>query len=548
MSFREWRWVGGWTALVTVLITLPHWLASRFPPGGRQFLGSFWSPHDLSQYKAAMYEAAVSGSWLVHDRLTPEPHEPALIYPVYVALGKLASTAHLDLSVVYWMAVTLSRAFLMVAIYLFSAAVLDNLWQRRAAFFLIIGSSGLAAFLGVAEIALPSLANDPILRPEWNFPEVNTLLTLFTYPHLIMALGLLLLAGRSYVLWMKQGRWLHLATLIVAVVFLGFANPFSLIPIAAALGISLAVEVVFLRRPALRHGAAALSVWAIVIPFFVYNWMTFARDPFWGAVYGTQNVLPTPNPLILVSGLGVIVPLAALGIRGMFRRSNRSGLFLCSWIVVSLVLAYTPLPFQRRFAFGVHPLLGVMAVYGLAAIFTGTEDRKPVSTHRFLSEKRARYVLIVLLGFSSLTFYLQTVATPLPLGRGEVLRNLVFEQQAVIDASRWLSDETTAQDIVLAHERSGNYLAGEIPGRVFVAHRTASLNPEMKREELRIFADGATEDVERHRILDTSGADFLFYGPYERTLGSFQPKDADFLALAYKNSEVEVYRYVRSDR
>jgi len=78
MSFREWRWVGGWTALVTVLITLPHWLASRFPPGGRQFLGSFWSPHDLSQYKAAMYEAAVSGSWLVHDRLTTHPNSQLL--------------------------------------------------------------------------------------------------------------------------------------------------------------------------------------------------------------------------------------------------------------------------------------------------------------------------------------------------------------------------------------------------------------------------------------------------------------------------------------
>jgi 6-phospho-beta-glucosidase len=60
-----------------------------------------WSPHDFSQYAAAMREGAAAASWLIHDHLTGEPHAPAFMYPLYVGLGKLAGLLHLDAQAVY---------------------------------------------------------------------------------------------------------------------------------------------------------------------------------------------------------------------------------------------------------------------------------------------------------------------------------------------------------------------------------------------------------------------------------------------------------------
>jgi hypothetical protein len=69
---------------------VPYLLAYSQAAEGHVFVGMLWTPQDFAQYGAAMREGAASTSWLVHDHLSGEPHEPVLMYALYVALGKLA--------------------------------------------------------------------------------------------------------------------------------------------------------------------------------------------------------------------------------------------------------------------------------------------------------------------------------------------------------------------------------------------------------------------------------------------------------------------------
>ncbi|MBI4494742.1 MAG: hypothetical protein HY690_18355, partial [Chloroflexi bacterium] len=87
-------------------------------------LGSFWFYRDFSQYLAAMQEGARSSSWLVHDHFTAEPHQPILMYPLYVGLGKLATALRLELLAVYYLAEVLGRVALLGALYQFGALFL----------------------------------------------------------------------------------------------------------------------------------------------------------------------------------------------------------------------------------------------------------------------------------------------------------------------------------------------------------------------------------------------------------------------------------------
>src|SRR3972149_6853194 len=111
MTGKEWRWISPWMVLIVFLVALPYFMATAFPPEGFRFTGNFWVSGDLSQYKAAMREGAASSSWLIHDHLTPVPHEPALIFPFFVALGKVASWAGLEIDTVYRTTMFLAQAF-----------------------------------------------------------------------------------------------------------------------------------------------------------------------------------------------------------------------------------------------------------------------------------------------------------------------------------------------------------------------------------------------------------------------------------------------------
>src|SRR5690349_11296875 len=109
-------WLGGACVVLLLLCALPYLVAAAFGPPDLARLGTFWFVRDFSQYQAAMREGASGASWLIHDRFTAEPHQPVLMYPLYVGLGKLAALLHVSDLAVFAAAEWLGRVGLLAAI------------------------------------------------------------------------------------------------------------------------------------------------------------------------------------------------------------------------------------------------------------------------------------------------------------------------------------------------------------------------------------------------------------------------------------------------
>ena len=83
-------------AAATFAGLLPLVLAGCCAPPGATGFGMAWFLNDYAQYESAIRQGAQQPGWLIYDVFTPEPHQPALMFTLYVWLGKLSALAHVS--------------------------------------------------------------------------------------------------------------------------------------------------------------------------------------------------------------------------------------------------------------------------------------------------------------------------------------------------------------------------------------------------------------------------------------------------------------------
>src|SRR5215210_7629525 len=110
VSRDEWRWLLYVGVALLALLAVPYvaWLV--WGPADLVHVGSFWYPGDFPVYLAAMDQGARSGSWLIYDRFTPEPHQPVFMFPVYVGIGQLAALVRVAPLTLYYAGEIAGRA------------------------------------------------------------------------------------------------------------------------------------------------------------------------------------------------------------------------------------------------------------------------------------------------------------------------------------------------------------------------------------------------------------------------------------------------------
>lgn len=533
---REWRWVSACALLLLALMAVPYGFALLRPPDGFALARTLYYGNDLSQYLAAMSDGQASSSWLIQDHLTSEPHSPALMYPLYVAAGKLAGLLGMDPLWLFSTCVVLSAGALVFAGYAFAATFLDSVRERRMALLLLLFASGLGIW-----IAAVTATDAPTAHPRlfaFDRAEVSTFLLPFGPPHLPLAMASLLLAGRALAAWSWGGPAGWLAVLSLAVLGIALANPFSLASlVAVSTGYALVKWVRAASFP-YREAVAAVLVAAVSAPLMANSLLTFGLDPFWGATYGRQNLTGSPPAWVLGIDLGVLVPLALVGaLWSPGRRESR--LFLAVWTLTLLAMMYLPVPFQRRFGFGLQPAVAVLAALGLGTI------------GGFLRRARARAVWRA--AFLGLTCTLAFTGTALgfanlvmaSFGSGGLGRT-VFEPLDNFEAANWLALHSRQEDVVLSSLETGNFLAGKIRGRVVLGHYAGTLDASRKEGLVRSFFDPTATPRDRRRIVAEGRVTYVFLGARERALGGEPLTAADGFRLVYETGGVRIYRVERS--
>lgn len=547
IQVSEWRWVFGCAVAVLGLAAVPYALALLHPPEGHLLAKTLYYGNDLSQYLAAMGDGRASDAWLVQDHLTSEPHAPALMYPFYVLLGKLAGLVGLPSSPVFALSVVMSVLALVFAGYGFAAALVDSVRERRLALLFILFASGLGIWVAALSIQEGS---QQVGRSVFAYDraEASSYLLPFGPPHLPLALAMLLLWGRGLVQWVRGGSaedsasqefgWASLGLLLLATLAVGLLNSFSLVSMVAVAIVHVLARWILTAHFPRRQATAALLVAGVSAPLLAVSFATFALDPFWSAAYGDQNQTSSPPLWALMVDLGVLLPLAVVG--ALWGKAGRDARLLLSvWAVTLVALMYLPVPFQRRFGFGLQPAVAVLAALGVARLGSLLSASRPS-----LWRPGAFRVAVSTLAFGGtmLGYALLVMAGQGVGGLGKA----IFEPVSSFEASDWLALQSTADDVVLASPETGNFLAGRIRGRVVAGHDAGTLDAPRKAAMVNSFFHPSATPAERRRILAEERVTFIFVGTRERLLGGGSLPGGEGFTLAHTAGDVRIYRVERS--
>jgi hypothetical protein len=468
---------------VVALTTLPTLLAA-IPPEGLTGFGTVMFVNDFAQYEAAMNHGRRTGDWLLVDHFTPEPHRPALMFPMYVALGRLAGLVGTSWEPPYRVAELIARIALGSMLVAFGRRfALGN--RRGATIALLLAGSGIGLWASIAQLVAgvgePYAGNGSY--------ELNTYLLFFGTPH--AAIGMALTLAALWILMeandrLNRSRILILGACLIA---LGLIHPFNVVSVGLASGFLVALA--WFERKNWRPGLiAALVVGLCAAPFVVYNGLTFALDPFWGSTYGAQNKLPSPSPAELIVDLGVLL----LGLVGIVAGWRAGGTMrpLALVAAVLFVAMYAPVPFQRRLGFGVTPLLAILTMVALEWI----------GAHRPRLVRPLTGLVFALALTSTLFFYggmlfSTRLNTPIPAYRAT---------PELAAARQWLAINAEPSDVVLGSWDVVNYLAGDLPGRTAGGHPVATAHVEERRARAReLFASAE----QQRNLLRAEGATYV---------------------------------------
>jgi hypothetical protein len=550
---REAWWYLGVIGLALLITSMPVILAYAQRSYGLGFVGMLWTPPDAAQYFAAMREGAASSSWLIHDHLTTEAHQPVLMYVTYVALGKLAWVLDSGQRLTYHLTELGARAALVLAVLLLARAALPTALQRRIALVLVLFGSG--PFLFVAMLDTVSGASYGLNPADIWQPEFSSVVLLHTAPHMMLGVACSLLAVRAYLLaWSGHARLGGvLGTLAACAV--GLTNAFSVVLLGAAVAAHLGVMWIRHRRFPVGPFLAATAMLLAAGCFLIYNALMFRRDPFWSQTYGAIAGMVSPGPIEVLLLIGGTAVLAVPGLAILLRTGTPAQWMVLAWIVSGAVLMYIPTGVERRFALGLQPVLAVAAAPAVAAAWD------LLRAGRLPARAILRPLILTLFVFSCFgsTLPIKSVIFGTALGQtagtmptgstsSESLRPFTspwvsaFYPVQLDDAAAWLARETGPDDNLLADPWTSNMLASHVDGRFYVGHGVATPS----------FGDKAVRVLEAYQssspdalvaLMREQRLRYVVYGPYQRAIGIQHPSSAS-LNLVYSRNDVEIFEVV----
>jgi uncharacterized membrane protein len=257
----------------------------------------------------------------------------------------------------------------------------------------------------------------------------------------------------------------------------------------------------------------------------LYLGYSFTQDPFLSA-WTSQNLILSPNLLHYVIAYGLILLPSLMGISRVVQGRNHKGLLLLGWVILFPILAYAPFNLQRRLPEGVWVALLVLAAIGLG---DWLEDKVKVE----------RWV-----GRAFLSFGLLSSLLLLAAGMDVAIRpkEPAFRKYEEVEAYSWLNEEAEPKSVVLATYATGNGLPAWASVRVVIGHGPESVYLEELEPQVDAFYGDMMTDAERLQFIRDYDVGYVWYGPREKAIGSWNPARSEYLALAYSYADISIYR------
>jgi hypothetical protein len=401
-------------------------------------------------------------------------------------------------------------AVLLGALYAALAGVVERREARQTAFGLLCFSSGLGW------IALFAVGGEA--RP-WDLwvPESNTFLTLLAFPHFAFAMAAMTVTLVGWYQAIRTDRWGPAAWATLAAFLLAWVHPFDL-PVVLGTGVGWAL---LQGGAGLRFVApGALSATAVVA---YLQFGVISANPVFRA-WVDQGDMTMSDPVPFLLGLGLLLPLAAVGLRSAEPSARLFGL----WALVTTVLLFLPVSVSRRFVEGLHVPLAILGAFG----WLGVRDR--LQRAGLAGRLGAGAVVTGLVASTALVwlrFLLVAVQAPRPFF-------VSAEEMALVRAL-----DSEAPSVVLSSYAAGNRIPAFTHHTVVVGHWHQTIDVHAKNEAVRDFFSDASA-AERRELVRTTGVELLFVGPDERALGDYDPASDPVWEEVFANGAGATYRWI----
>lgn len=496
--------------LVAALIigALPFFLGKALAPAGTEFFGNkAIAPADYSVYYSYISQGA-QGKVFMYDAFTSESHTATIFQPVWFVVGLLARLFHLSAPLAFAVA-RFCCIPLFVWVLWWAARWLwpDNRQHQRIGLISSLAVSGLG---GIVTMIGPRLADFPWTYPDLWVSEAFSVLTLWSSAHFLLVSSgivfLLVAIERSTI----DRTWaLPWWAAIVGAAVLAI-HPFHVVTWLALWVLSTTWRWIAGRRFPKEYVVRWGLVVCMAVPVLLLYGLQLLFDPV-AIERATQNINLTATPLFMSIGLGLCLPLAVIS---AWRRKIKDDRwrFLVLLLVAYGLVAYLPVPFQRRLTQGMilpFAWLSVPMFNRCIAVF---------QTHRM----RVFIASIGVLFLSSSWLYIGAIMVR---DYARDIKNPI--RMYYIDSDHQqlaiFVRTTDPHQPLLASLIESNVLAGQTAHQVFVGYGVETWDFDSKLNLMDDFYSRMTE-AEQRELLQRERLCYVLTSPRTRAKGdAFQP-------------------------
>ena len=457
-------------------------------------------------------ESVKQGEILLPNLYSSDPRDAYFVKPIYIVLGLVARIFNLNSLLVFHVSRFILSVLLMFTIWVLLGLILFKFRDKFLALVLVSTSTGLGALL---KDKLPASID------LW-VPEANTFFSTTEAPHFIWSqIGILILMITLLKFHSTQKViLLVIGSVVSALVVL--EHPY-LIPFL------LLFPTLFLIISSDNMRAFLINCTAVVaLPFFVSLLLYISYQNSSGlSLYSKQVILLTPPVINLISGYGLLIPLAIYGIvKG--KTSDSSKYLLIIWASYLLLLINMPLPFQRRLLEGLHLPIAISA--SLALIRWN------------LKTNFVKLLLIGILGFLSITnvYQIKYAIDDIASDTSDSYSHHIYKEDS--EGLLWIRDNSQPQDLILANFYYSNIIPG-ITGRyVYNGHLFNTIDSRNKSILFDNFM-GNFESEKRSKFLYANRINYIFLGkndPYREFEDSLASEE--FLEVIWGKNGVTLFK------
>ncbi len=523
---REWIFPLG-MALVLVLLTAAPFLYGHVTrPAGTVFTGlHHLAPGDTNVF-LSMIEQVRQGENVFINLYTHEEQAQAFINPLWLSVGWLTKIDGISNLLALHIARSIWIVIFVFVLYRFLSYFITNARARRWALAMLLFASGLGVFFNPFLFDVNNIYEHP--TDIWIAESVNFLSALHS-PHLLASLTLLVLTLYCMLRAFDTNRWRYSIGAAVSSFFLVWFHPFNGPTVFVVLLVYMLVRFVHTKRIHWKWIQHYVVLGMGTLPPVLYLWLLAQRD--WVIRnWSAQNILPSPSLWMYMIGFGLLLPLALVGIWRIIKDQQSSRVFLVVWILVTLVLMYVPVSFQRRMSEGVQIPLVLLAFFGVWWCWSRLRQRGGIwATAGVMG-------LIIFLPLSNLQvlgqdFFLFTTKHDLPY----------YLMQDEVDAMHWLRDHTDYTDVIFSSYYMGNYIPAYSGRVVWIGHGPQTIDLQYKFEDSEAFWSDDADPPEKEQLLRDGRVTYVWYGRKEKELGSFDPSTKPYLREAHRTPHVVIY-------